>query len=328
MTGKRITRRLALGGMLAAPAAFAQGGAQGTEWPSRPVRFVVPYPPGGPTDILGRVVAARLAQDLKQAMVIENRPGASGVIGSEVIARAAPDGQAFLMNASIHVIIPHLNRAMPFDALADFTPVTNMAMVPLVAVVHPALPVRSIAELIAYLKANPGKVSYASSGNASALHLAGEMFKLMTGTEMVHVPYRGAGPAVQDLISGNIQLMFDSIPSSAGAVRSGLLRPLAVTTAKRVSAYPDLPTVAEAGVPGFDIATWYAIWAPPKAPAPIVARLQQAVAAAVAVPEVREKLATLGAEPVADTPEEFALFCAREYDRWGRLVRDARVTLD
>ena len=222
MTGKRITRRLALGGMLAAPAAFAQGGAQGTEWPSRPVRFVVPYPPGGPTDILGRVVAARLAQDLKQAMVIENRPGASGVIGSEVIARAAPDGQAFLMNASIHVIIPHLNRAMPFDALADFTPVTNMAMVPLVAVVHPALPVRSIADLIAYLKANPGKVSYASSGNASALHLAGEMFKLMTGTEMVHVPYRGAGPAVQDLIAGNIQLMFDSIPSSAGAVRSGV----------------------------------------------------------------------------------------------------------
>jgi tripartite-type tricarboxylate transporter receptor subunit TctC len=324
MTGKGITRRLALGGLLAAPAAFAQG----TDWPARPVRFVVPYPPGGPTDILGRVVAARLAQDLGQPMVIENRAGASGVIGSEVIARAAPDGQAFLMNASIHVIIPHLNRAMPFDALADFTPVTNMAMVPLVAVVNPALPVRSIAELIAYLKANPGKVSYASSGNASALHLAGEMFKLMTGTEMVHVPYRGAGPAVQDLISGNIQLMFDSIPSSAGAVRSGLLRPLAVTTAKRVGAYPDLPTVAEAGVPGFDIATWYAIWAPPRTPSAIVARLQQAVAAAVAVPEVREKLATLGAEPVADTPEEFAMFCAREYDRWGRLVRDARVTLD
>jgi tripartite-type tricarboxylate transporter receptor subunit TctC len=324
MTGKGITRRLALGGMLAGPAAFAQG----TDWPARPVRFVVPYPPGGPTDILGRVVAARLAQDLGQPMVIENRAGASGVIGSEVIARAAPDGQAFLMNASIHVIIPHLNRAMPFDALADFTPVTNMAMVPLVAVVNPALPVRSIAELIAYLKANPGKVSYASSGNASALHLAGEMFKLMTGTEVVHVPYRGAGPAVQDLISGNIQLMFDSIPSSAGAVRSGLLRPLAVTTAKRVGAYPDLPTVAEAGVPGFDIATWYAIWAPPKTPAGIVARLQQAVAAAVQVPEVREKLATLGAEPVADTPEEFAMFCAREYDRWGRLVRDARVTLD
>jgi tripartite-type tricarboxylate transporter receptor subunit TctC len=320
-----ITRRRALAGMLAAPA-LAQ--AQSQDWPSRPVRFVIPYPPGGPTDILGRVVAQRLSQDLGQPMVVENRAGASGVIGSEVIARAAPDGQSFLMNASIHVIIRHLNRSMPFDAVADFTPVTNMAMVPLVAVVNPALPVRSIAELIAYLKANPGRVSYASSGNASALHLAGEMFKLMTGTDMVHVPYRGAGPAVQDLIAGNIQLMFDSIPSSAAAVRSGLLRPLAVTTAKRVGAYPDLPTVAEAGVPGFDIATWYAIWAPPRTPAPIVARLQQAVAAAVAVPEVRERLAVLGADPVADTPEAFAAFCRSEYDRWGRLVREARVTLD
>jgi tripartite-type tricarboxylate transporter receptor subunit TctC len=315
--------------MVAVPAlAQAQSQAQPQEWPTRPVRFVIPYPPGGPTDILGRVVAQRLSQDLGQPMVVENRAGASGVIGSEVIARAAPDGQSFLMNASIHVIIPHLNRSMPFDAVADFTPVTNMAMVPLVAVVNPALPVRSIAELIAYLKANPGKVSYASSGNASALHLAGEMFKLMTGTDMVHVPYRGAGPAVQDLIAGNIQLMFDSIPSSAAAVRAGLLRPLAVTTAKRVGAYPDLPTVAEAGVPGFDIATWYAIWAPPRTPAPIVARLQQAVAAAVAVPEVRERLAVLGADPVADTPEAFAAFCRSEYDRWGRLVREAQVRLD
>jgi tripartite-type tricarboxylate transporter receptor subunit TctC len=232
------------------------------------------------------------------------------------------------MNASIHVIIPHLNMAMPFDALADFTPVTNMAKVPLVAVVHPSLPVRTIPELIGYLKANPGRLSYASSGNASALHLAGESFKLMTGTDMVHVPYRGAGPAVQDLIAGNVQLMFDSIPSSAGAVRNGLLRPLAVTTAQRVAAYPDLPTVAEAGVPGFDVSTWYGIWAPARTPAPIVARLQQAVAAAVQVPGVRERLAALGAEPVADTPEEFAVFCAHEYARWRQLVQDAGLRLD
>jgi tripartite-type tricarboxylate transporter receptor subunit TctC len=326
MSGAGITRRLALSGAAASWAGAAA--AQDAPWPSRPVRFVVPYPPGGPTDILGRVVAQRLALDLGQPMVVENRPGASGVIGSEAVARAAPDGQAFLMNASIHVIIPHLNRAMPFDALADFTPVTDMARVPLVAVVNPSLPVRGIPELIAWLQAHPGRVSFGSSGNASALHLAGEMFKLMTGTEMVHVPYRGGGPAVQDLIAGNIQLMFDSIPSSAAAVRAGLLRPLAVTTASRVAAYPDLPTIAEAGVPGFDIATWYGIWAPPRTPGAIVHRLQQAVAAAVQVPEVREKLATLGADPVADTPEEFARFCAREYDRWGRLVRDARVTLD
>lgn len=324
----RITRRLAMAGMVGAPLTRASAQDRTQDWPTRPVRFVVPYPPGGPTDILGRVVAQRLAVELGQPMVVENRAGASGVIGSEVVARAAPDGATFLMNASIHLIIPHLNKAMPFDAVADFTPVTNMAMVPLVAVVNPGLPVRSITELIAYLKANPGKVSYASSGNASALHLAGEMFKLMTGTDMVHVPYRGAGPAIQDLLAGNIQLMFDSMPSSAAAVRGGLLRPLAVTTATRVAAYPDLPTMAEAGVPGFDISTWYAIWAPRGTPAAMVTRLQQAVAAAVQVPEVRERLALLGADPVADTPAEFADFCRVEYARWGKLVRDAQVRLD
>jgi tripartite-type tricarboxylate transporter receptor subunit TctC len=317
-----------MAGLLAAPLARFPGQARAEAWPGRPVRFMVPYPPGGPTDILGRVIAQRLSQELDQPMVVENRAGASGVIGSDLVARAAPDGATFLMNASIHVIIPHLNKSMPFDALADFTPVTNMAKVPLVAVVHPALPVRTIAELIAYMKANPGKVSYASSGNASALHLAGESFKLMTGTDMVHVPYRGAGPAVQDLIAGNVQLMFDSIPSSAGAVQNGLLRPLAVTTAQRAAAYPDLPTVAEAGVPGFDVSTWYGIWAPPRTPAPIVARLQQAVAAVVKVPEVQERLAVLGADPVADTPEEFAAFCASEYARWGKLVQDAGLRLD
>lgn len=317
-----------MAGLLAAPLARFPGQARAEAWPVRPVRFMVPYPPGGPTDILGRVIAQRLSQELGQPMVVENRAGASGVIGSDLVARAAPDGATFLMNASIHVIIPHLNKSMPFDALADFTPVTNMAKVPLVAVVHPALPVRTIPELIAYMKENPGKVSYASSGNASALHLAGESFKLMTGTDMVHVPYRGAGPAVQDLIAGNVQLMFDSIPSSAGAVQNGLLRPLAVTTAQRAAAYPDLPTVAEAGVPGFDVSTWYGIWAPPRTPAPIVVRLQQALAAVVRVPEVQERLAVLGADPVADTPEEFAAFCASEYARWGKLVQDAGLRLD
>lgn len=317
-----------MAGMVGAPLTRASAQDRTQDWPTRPVRFVVPYPPGGPTDILGRVVAQRLSQDLGQPMVVENRAGAAGLIGAEVVARAAPDGTTFLMNASSHVIVPHLVPTMPFDAVADFTPVTNMALVPMVAVVNPALPVRSIVELIAYLKANPGKVSYGSSSNGSALHLAGEMFKLMTGTDMVHIPYRGGGPAVQDLIAGNIQVMFDSIPSSAAAVRGGLLRPLAVTTATRAAAYPDLPTVAEAGVPGFEISTWYAIWAPPRTPTPMVARLQQAVAAAVAVPEVRERMAVLGADPVADTPTEFAAFCVREYARWGKLVRDAQVKLD
>ncbi|MFC7690614.1 Bug family tripartite tricarboxylate transporter substrate binding protein [Paeniroseomonas aquatica] len=319
----RITRRLAMAGLVGAPLTRARA----QDWPTRPVRFVVPYPPGGPTDILGRVVAQRLAVELGQPMVVENRAGASGVIGSEVVARAAPDGATFLMNASIHLIIPHLNKAMPFDAVADFTPVTNMAMVPLVAVVNPALPVRSIAELIAYLKANPGKVSYASSGNASALHLAGEMFKLMTGTDMVHVPYRGAGPAIQDLLAGNIQLMFDSIPSSAAAVRGGLLRPLAVTTASRVAAYPELPTVAEAGVPGFEIATWYAIWAPPRTPRRWSPGCSRRSPRRWRCPRCGSAWPCWGPTRWS-IPRRNRRFCVREYARWGKLVRDAQVRLD
>src|SRR5512139_3099402 len=229
----KITRRAALGTLLAAPA-LAQ------EWPTRPVRCIIPYPPGGPTDLVGRVIAQRAQQELGQPLVPENKPGASGTIGAAEVARAAPDGQVFLMNASIHVIIPHLNRNLPFDALNDFTPVTNMAMVPLVALVNPNLPVRSLRELADHAKANPGRLSYGSSGNGAAQHLAGEMFKQIAGVDMTHVPYRGAGPAIQDLIAGNIQVMFDSVPAGAGAVRQGLLRPLAVTTPARIAAYPDL----------------------------------------------------------------------------------------
>jgi tripartite-type tricarboxylate transporter receptor subunit TctC len=217
---------------------------------------------------------------------------------------------------------------MPFDAMADFAPVTNIASVPLIVVVNPDLPVRSIAELVAHLKASPGKLSFGSSGNAAAPHLAGELFKQLTGTRMEHVPYRGSGPAVADLMAGNIQVMFDSMPSSAGAVREGRLRALAVTTRNRVPAFSELPTVAEAGVPGYEIATWYGIWAPSRTPPAIVTRLQQAVAQAVAAPEARERLAALGAEPVADTPDAFANFTRAEYERWGRLVREANIRAD
>jgi tripartite-type tricarboxylate transporter receptor subunit TctC len=294
----------------------------------RPMRFVIPYPPGGPTDILGRVVAQRLGQDLGQTIVIDNRAGASGVIGSQEVARAAPDGQTWLVNASIHTIIPHLQKTMPFDTLADFAPVTNIAAVPLIVVVTPSLPVKTIPELVAYLKANPGKLSFGSSGNGAAPHLAGELFKLLTGTEMTHIPYRGSGPALQDLMAGNIQVMFDSMPSSAGAVRDAQIRALAVTTRSRIAAFPDLPTVAEAGVPGYEIATWYGIWAPARTPAVTVLQMQQAVARAVAVPEVKERLTSLGADPVADDPDAFARFVRAEYDRWGKLVRDARITAD
>lgn len=298
------------------------------EWPSRPVRVVIPYPPGGPTDLIGRVVAQRAQRELGQPLVIENKPGASGTIGAAEVSRAAPDGQVFLMNASIHVIIPHLNRNMPFDALADFTPVTNMAMVPLVALVTPSLPVRSLRELADHAKANPGKLSYGSSGIGAAQHLAGEMFKQIAGVDMTHVPYRGAGPAIQDLIAGNIQVMFDSVPAGAGAVREGLLRPLATTTPQRIAAYPDLPTTAEAGFPDLVISTWYGVWAPPRLPAAMADRMQRAVATAVRDSDVRARLATLGADPVADSPVDFAAFCRSEYDKFGAIVRTANIRME
>ena len=320
----KITRRAAIAGALLPFAARAQA----PEWPSRPVRFIVPYPPGGPTDIMGRIVAQAVQGPLGQPFVVENRAGANGLIGSEQAARAAPDGSTFLVNASAHVIVPHLTPNMPIDVLADFAPVTNIAAVPLWLVVNPALPVRSVAEFIAYARTNPGRIAYASSSQGGAPHLAGELFKLMTGTDLVHVPYRGSGPAGQDLIAGTVQAMFDSVPASAGAVRDGRLRALAVTTRNRIAPFPDLPTIAEAGVPGYEISTWYGIWAPARTPPAIIARLQQAVAAAARNPETRARFDGLGAEPVADSPEDYARFVRAEYDRWGKLVRDARIKLD
>jgi tripartite-type tricarboxylate transporter receptor subunit TctC len=320
----KITRRAAIAGALLPLAARAQA----PEWPSRPVRFIVPYPPGGPTDIMGRIIAQAVQGPLGQPFVVENRAGANGLIGSEQAARAPADGSTFLVNASAHVIVPHLTPNMPIDVLADFAPVTNIAAVPLWLVVNPALPVRSVSEFIAYARANPGKIAYASSSQGGAPHLAGELFKLMTGTDLVHVPYRGSGPAGQDLIAGTVQAMFDSVPASAGAVRDGRLRALGVTTRNRIAPFPDLPTIAEAGVPGYEISTWYGIWAPARTPPAIIARLQQAVATAARNPETRARFDALGAAPVADSPEDYARFVRAEYDRWGKLVRDARIKLD
>lgn len=324
-----ITRRhIALGTLSAAAAPSVRTEAQtAAEWPSRAVRFILPYPPGGPTDIMGRVVAQALTRDLPQPVVVENRAGAAGAIGTEAVARAAPDGTTFLVNASAHVIVPHLVR-LPYDALVDFAPVTNIATVPLMLVVTPSLPVRSVAELVAHAKANPGKLSFASSSNGGAPHLAGEQFKLMARVDMAHVPYRGSGQAVPDLIAGNVQVMFDSMPSSAAAVREGRLRALAVTTAGRQAAFPELPTVAEAGLPGYEISTWYGIWAPARTPADILAKLHAAVAAALRGAESRDRMAALGAQPVADAPDAFDRFVRAEYERWGKLVRDARIKAD
>jgi len=260
-------------------------------------------------------------------VVVENRAGAAGAIGAEAVARATPDGGTFLVNASAHVIVPHMQK-LPFDAVADFAPVTRIAAVPLILVVTPTLPVRSVGDLIALAKAEPGRLSYASSSNGGAPHLAGELFKQMAGVDLQHVPYRGSGQALPDLVAGNVQVMFDSLASSADLVRQGRLRALAVTTEARIPAFPELPTIAEAGVAGYAFSTWYGLWAPARTPEPILARVQRELAAGLAAPEAAERLAALGAVAVADPPADFAAFAAAESARYERVVRTANIRAD
>jgi len=313
------TRRAALALPLAGPAL-----AQQAQWPSRPVRMLIPYPPGGPTDILGRIVAQRLTLDLGQPFVAENRAGAGGSIGAEAVARAAPDGATFLVNASAHVIVPHMVR-LPFDAVADFAPVTMIAAVPLILVVPVSSPAHDVAGLLAWLRQNPAARSYASSSNGGAPHLAGEMFRLQSGLDLQHIPYRGSGQALPDLVSGQVGLMFDSMASSADLVREGRLRALAVTTESRVPAFPDLPTMREAGFPEYEITTWYGIWAPARIAPAIVGAMHQGVAAALRHPETMARLSALGAIPGGQPPENCGSFAARENDRYARLVREAGI---
>ena len=295
--------------------------AQTTTYPNKQIRMVVPYPPGGPTDLTARVVAAEMSNALGQSIVVDNRPGASGMIGAEIVARAEPDGYTFLANASLHVINSYIYPDMRFDALKDFEPITQLAAVPLVLVVPVSSPIKTVKDLVEFGKKNPGKLNFGSAGNASAQQLAGESFKSVAGIEMQHVPYKGSAPALADLVGGQIQLMFDSMPSAMPFIKSGKLRPIAVTTVKRAQALPDLPTIAESGYPGFDIATWYGYWAPKGTPAAIVEKLSQAASTALKKQNVIEQYAGMGAEPVGSTPAEFARYNAAEAVKWEEIVR-------
>jgi tripartite-type tricarboxylate transporter receptor subunit TctC len=304
----------------AAPFAWAQ------DYPQKPIKMITPYPPGGPTDVLARAVSQKLSEKLGQPIIIDNRPGASGMIGADMVAKAPGDGYTLLANASIHVINPSLYKTPPYDAIKDFAPVGQIAEVPLVLVVSPALGVKTVRELIAKAKAKP--LNFASSGNGSAPHLAGEGFKIATGSDMQHIPYKGSGPAVTDLIGGQVDLMFDSLPSSMPHIKSGRIIAIAVTTKKRSGALPDVPTVAESGVPGFDVSTWYGIWAPASTPPAIVHRVSADLAAVVRTPEVRARLAELGAEPVGSTPEEFTAYNRTELTKWAKIVKDSGAKVD
>ncbi|HQY28038.1 MAG TPA: tripartite tricarboxylate transporter substrate binding protein [Burkholderiaceae bacterium] len=332
MSDSITRRRFALGAAAATgaamlpvmPGAFAQQG-----WPSKPIRFVVPFPAGGTTDILGRIVAAELNKAWGAQTVVENRGGAGGNIGAEAVARSAPDGYTMLVcTVGTHGINKSLYSKLPFDPVKDFTPVTLLALVPNVIVVHPSVKAGTVKELIALLKANPGKLDYASSGNGTSIHLSAELFKSMTGTYMTHIPYRGSAPAIADLLAGQVQLMFDNLPSAMPHIRAGKLRALAVTSAKRAAALPDVPTVAEAGVPGYEASSWFGLVAPAGTPKEIAEKTQQAIAKAWTTPEVREKLLGQGADPVANSPGEFAKYIDAEIAKWARVVKASGARID
>jgi len=304
-------------------------GADAQPYPAKPIRFVVPYPAGGPLDTVARLLGQKVSESTKQPVIVDNKPGAGGNIGADAVAKAPADGYTILMGAvATHAINPTLYASIPYDPIKDFAPVTQVASTPNVLVVNPSVPAANVREFIAYVKANPGKLNFGSGSTGSAGHLAGELFKTMAEVDMIHVPYKGAAPAMSDLIGGQIQLMFDNLASSLAQVRAGKVRALAVTTAKRSGLAPDLPTIAESGLPGFDINTWFGIFVPSGTPREIVDRLHAEFVKALAAPDIREKMLNLGAEPVGSRPEEFAAYIRAESDKYARVIKASGARAD
>lgn len=295
--------------------------SQPAPYPSRPIRVVVPYPPAGTTDIVARLLAAKLTIALKQTVSVENKAGAGGAIGSDFVAKAAPDGYTLLLGATGPITVSQSLSPKPnYDSIRDFTPISIVATVPTMLVVNPKLAATSVAELIALAKANPGKLNFASTGSGATPHLSGELFKLMAGLDIKHVPYKGSAPAVTDLIGGQVDLMFEQIPGAMPFVQSGQLRALAMGSAKRVGAYPDIPTVAESGLPGFDMVAWFGVLAPANTPSEVIKRLNTEITQIMNSQEVKDKLVSIGAEPQASTTAEFTNTIATEIPKWRSLI--------
>jgi tripartite-type tricarboxylate transporter receptor subunit TctC len=329
-----LTRRQVLAATAAAATSLALPlRAQGA-WPTKPVRIVVPFAPGGTTDILARALAPELSRVFGQQFIVDNKPGAGGNVGAEQVAKSAPDGYTLLMGTvGTHGINQSLYPKLPFDPIKDFAPVTLVAGVPNVLVMNPAKAeadkINNVADLIRYAKAHPGKLNMASSGNGTSIHLSGELFKSMTGTFMLHFPYRGSGPALLDLIGGTMDLMFDNLPSAMPQIKAGKLKALAVTSAQRSAALPDVPTIAEAGpVKGFDASSWFGLLAPADTPAEIVNRLQQESAKALGTPALKERLLAQGAIPSGMPPAEFAAYIAAETKKWAQVVKVSGAKVD
>ena len=324
--------RFTLAGALAlfAGALIAPACAQAQAWPAKqPIRFVVPYPPGGASDVTARVLGAKLGQALGQSVVIDNRPGANGILALENVAKAPPDGYTILMaNLGPNAINPGVYSKLPYDPVKDFTPITLTTINPLVVLVSPTLPIQNVSELVAYAKAHPRKVTFASAGNGAVNHLAGEMINAMAGIRMVHVPYKGDAPGVPDVISGNVSVMFPTIIGGMPHIKSGKLRAIAVTSIKRSPSLPDVPTLDEAGLHGFDAVSWGGIMGPAGMPPEIVTRLNAEFNRYLKEPDVIERLNSLGAEIVGSTPEQFGTYLKGEIGKWGRVAQANQVRLD
>jgi tripartite-type tricarboxylate transporter receptor subunit TctC len=299
------------------------------EYPDRPVRLVVPFPAGGGADNLARMIMPRVAEALGQQIIIDNRPGAGGNVGAELVARAAPDGYTLLYGTNgTHAINKSLYGTLRFDPVRDFAPVSRMTLIAAMLIVTPDLPVKSVGELIQYAKANPGKVNFASAGNGTTSHLAGELFRSMAGIDIVHVPYRGGALAITDVVGGQVQMMIDVMPNAYPQAKGGKVRGLAVTTARRFPGAPEYPTIAESGLPGFEVSAWDGVLAPAGTPPAVVERLGAAIRHALDDPQLREALLAHGALPVAGTPDEFARHIAAESEKWARVVRQSGAKID
>jgi tripartite-type tricarboxylate transporter receptor subunit TctC len=322
----RIRRRLL---QVAALAPLAWSGlAMAQAWPSKPISLVVPFAAGGTTDVLARALADRLSQSLGQPVVVESKPGAGATIGADYVAKARPDGHTLLMGAVHHTIAPSVYKSLPYDFSKDLAPVTTVALVPNVLVVNAATPAKSVSELVALLKASPGKYSYGSNGNGTAQHLIGTQFGQSTDTGFIHVPYRGSGPLATDLLGGQILMSFDTVTPVLPHIKAGKLRALAVTTARRSGALPDVPTLEEAGLKGFDIGTWFGVLAPAATPPEILSRLNAEAVKIIQSPEFRARMAEIGAEPIGNSREQMAQQIANDTLRFAKLVKDGKVTID
>ncbi|MBL8307832.1 MAG: tripartite tricarboxylate transporter substrate binding protein [Rubrivivax sp.] len=316
-------------GLLAVAASLLVAGpAQAQAWPGKPISLVVPFPAGGTTDVLARALAERLTPALGQTVIVESKPGAGATLGADMVAKAKPDGYTLLVGAVHHTIASAVYKKLPYDFQKDLTPITTIALVPNVLVVNAASPAKTVAELVALGKASKDKLSYGSNGNGTAQHLIGTQFEALAGIELLHIPYKGSGPLTTDLLGGQVTMSFDTVTPVLPHIKAGKLRALAVTTGKRSSALPDVPTLAEAGLKGFDIGTWFGVLAPAGTPRDVVARLSSEMMKIIQSPEFRKRMDEIGAEPIGNTPEQMARQIRDDTEKFARLVRDAKVTIE